>query len=542
MRRWKRPVTYGLSVLLVLVVAAVAPALDRLYGADVQPVVELRRFYRVAGRPFPTASFPVSKAWLYEAAVDLRGYAERRRIAAYIEELGYAPEEVRTSVELDFRPQAYLETEYLRGGILEKLRREDPALSVGVAGAVDDGPLLYTRVEAIRDYRIDHPSNLIPPQEDDPLPYEFNNVYAGYLYWPFEFAAITFGRQKLDLGPAPRSSIALSPQLPYLDALRLELDLGPIRMHHLVSSIDNFEADRDVALPAAADAASDSDGDSGATDDRATVYGFDRTQIFFNTHYFEYRFPAWRLGVGANLVVARELNNYNLSDFFPVFSWHNANILPRNMSAFLDASVPVGGGFEVYGQLSFDDIRTTGVGIGDTPIPTIPAATLGGRYSRLGPRLTWDAAVDLGYTHYLWGNYPLEEGLSRAVYRLRAEGDGYAFPLTSPYGPGSLFGIASLRVIADRATFGFFYEAVGAKPDANLFTTPQAESDELASQAYLVTHRVELEAAYALLDWVSVSATPGIHVDDGEVALYLDLGGVIRYGASRTVAELDRRR
>lgn len=518
----------ALIALMFLLVSSTVEAIDRLYGADSPQVADLARLYRIVGEPFPTVSFPVSSAWLFQAAGDLEAGMPQRvlgRFQAYLadyrQKLDYRPTEIRTAVALDLEPEFYLETSYLRSDITEKLRRESPAFTVQVSGALDDGPLLYTSVEAIREYGVEYPSNLTPPLSGNPIPYEFNNLYEGYLYWPLEFFTITFGRQKLDLGPASRSSIALANDVPYLDALRVTLELGPIRMHHSVASIDNQQAGQDVEL----------------ADPSNTFYAFDRNQIYFNTHYFEYRFSRWRLGVGANLVVSREMNNFNLADFFPVFSWHNANLLPRNMSAFVDASVPVAPGFEVYGQASFDDIRTSGVGIGDQPIPTIPAFTLGGRHSRLDGGRSMDIGIDLGYTHYLWGNFPRETGLSRAIYRLRSEGENYAFPLTSPFGPGTLYAIGSFDLRGERYEFGVLYELVGRKPDANLFTTEQAESDELASQSYRPAHRLELSGAYEFTSWLSVRGRPGIYVTSDSIDLYLDLGGTISYSASRTVAE-----
>ena len=532
MRTTSRSPRIVLAALLLSVAVVSLPA-QRLYGPDDAPVRDLARLYRLAGAPFPTASFPLSTAWLYDAALELRGDLARRvgvkqALDAYVAGLRYAPEEVRTGIDIEFRPEAYLETDYLRDAITEKLRREDPALRVRVSGGLHDGPLLHTRVEAIRDYNTDSPSNLTPPSESDPIPYEFHNVYEGYIHWPFEFVAITFGRQKLDLGPAPRSSIALAGRLPFHDALRVTMDLGPIRMHHHVSSIDNFRAREDVMLARS------------GSDPESEVYDFGRSQIFFNTHYFEYRFDSWRFGVGANNLVSRELNDFHLSDFFPVFSWHNANILPRNMSAFVDATVPLAPGFELYGQASYDDIRTTGVGIADTPIPTIPAYTLGGRYSRLGDLFVWDVAVDLGYTHYLWGGYPRRYGLSRAIYRLRTEGGGFALPLTSPYGPGTVYALADVEASGRRFSVGLLYELVGRKPDANPFTTDQAESDVLAAQGYRYAHRIEAAGTYRLTPWAAASVQTGLLVEAGEPEAYLDIGAIVGYSGSGAVATVPR--
>jgi hypothetical protein len=82
------------------------------------------------------------------------------------------------------------------------------------------------------------------------------------------------------------------------------------------------------------------------------------------------------------------------------------------------------------------------------------------------------------------------------------------------------------------------YEVVGRKPDANLFTTEQAESADLAGQAYELTHRVEAEAVYRPRGWLALRARPGLYVTEGGVDAYLDLGGVLSFTGSRTVARV----
>ncbi len=507
---------------ILILVSGVAVGLDRLYGPDDAQVVELSRLHRLAGKPFPTASFPVSTAWLHAAAEDLGGRMPAslaRRLAEYQESLGYSPDVLDIDAEFALRPQVYLETERLREEIDDILHREDPLATLELSGAVDDGPILFTRVEAIRQYDVDYPSNVTPPQDGNPIPYEFNNVYEGYLFVPLDYLSVTFGRQPLSLGPSSRASIALA-DLPYHDALRLTLDLGPIRMHHLVSSVDSKRARADVDLPQPS----------------RELYDSDQNQIFFNTHYFEYRFDSWRIGTGANMVVAREMNNFHLSDFFPVFSWHNANILPRNMSAFVDATVAAAPGLELYGQASFDDIRTTSFGIGDESFPTIPAFTAGSRFSVVARELSWDFGIDLGYTHYLWGDFPREDGLARAIWRLRRAAPGYALALTSPYGPGTLFAIASADVFAARFEGRALYEVVGRKPGANLFKTEHRESDALAAASYVPTHRLEIAASYRVTDRLGVMVRSGILGSQGAVDFYLDLGIEATFSGRRAIA------
>ena len=58
----------------------------------------------------------------------------------------------------------------------------------------------------------------------------------------------------------------------------------------------------------------------------------------------------------ALVVLAREGNFFVLSDFFPVFSWHDADIKPNNMSLIFDLDAVLFPGFRVMGQFGFDDI------------------------------------------------------------------------------------------------------------------------------------------------------------------------------------------
>lgn len=150
-----------------------------------------------------------------------------------------------------------------------------------------------------------------------------------------------------------------------------------------------------------------------------------------------------------------------------------------------------------------------------------------------------DVGVDLGYTHYLWGNFPGEDGLSRAIYRLRARGNTLALPLTAPYGPGTLYGLASVEVAGDRFSAGMLYELVGRKPDSNLFIE-HGGSEELRTQAYRPAHRLEFEGHYAVTPWLSLMLRPGIYADPGSIDFYVDIGGTVRYSTSRTVARVDQ--
>lgn len=509
-------------VVLVLACTVVTSAagIDRLYRPEDRPVADLARLYRVAGVAFPTASFPVSRAWLHATARSLRPHVDGPAYTAlnrYLDDLDYRPREVKTMLQMTVSPELYVERAYLRESITEKLRRQSAAGSLAVSGSLDGGPLLHTRIDAIPRYSVEHLSNVSLPSSGAPVPYEFNNLPVGYLHVPIGLLNVTFGRQQQQLGPGTKTSVALSPFVPYLDALRITLELGPIRMHHNIASIDNTRSTVDVTLP----------------ESTLGLYNFKQNQIFFNTHYFEYRFNRLRAGIGGHIVVSRYMNNFTISDFFPVFSWHNAKIHPINMSLFLDLTVTPAPGVEVYGQLGLDDINTNAIGVSDAAAPTIPAFVIGSRYTTLGDTGTLDLSMDVGMTHYLYGNYASQFGLSRAIYRT-GEGwtPGYTMPLTSPFGPGTVFTTAAAELEREQIGGSLRYSFVAKKPDANLLATPYEPSEALRTQPYVASHRVELAVRYAPTPWAALDVRPGLFVSGGTAVPYVDLGGTVSYGGS----------
>jgi hypothetical protein len=140
-----------------------------------------------------------------------------------------------------------------------------------------------------------------------------------------------------------------------------------------------------------------------------------------------------------------------MTDILPITIWHNSDIRPNNLAMVLDASWALYPGFTLSGILGFDDLNASIFGIGDSGVPTIPAGILQLEYSLSGNKVYGDFLLEAGYTHFLWGNfgYDGEPGdgvpwggvyMARAIYRYSPNNNGVLLPLTSPYGPGAVWG------------------------------------------------------------------------------------------------------
>ena len=181
--------------------------------------------------------------------------------------------------------------------------------------------------------------------------------------------------------------------------------------------------------------------------------GFGRAISLSAMHRFLWNFKKAAIGITAHTMVSRDYNSFHLGDIFPVFSWHNGNVGPRNLSLVLDLLWNIYSGIDLYAQAAWDDINAQDFGIPDLGIPTIGAYLLGLGLEGTLFSQPLSIVAEVGTTHYLWGNYyaysaNAEEAtyFSRAVYRYRTQKGKYLMPLTSPYGPGTTWAEIDLSV------------------------------------------------------------------------------------------------
>jgi hypothetical protein len=524
---------------LLLTLFALAAASPPAGGADLfsdDLDRGVRDAYGETGRVFPTAVFPRSRDSLHRLLEDLHPSSGSERSAERAAAaLDFRDGDLRLLIDLDLQPETYLEANRHDLSFLESLEREEPLLRFNTAYGVDGGPQLVTQTVLQREYDVELPTNIPLPADGNPAPFENNFIYTGYLYVPGDYLSTTFGRQQVHFGPSSRSSLMASDRLPYLDAARFSLTLGRLRMTHLVSTIDNTasDAELDAGMPEVL---------TGGPWDYGDQYAYGKNIIFYNVHYFEYAWDRLRLGIGGQMLISRPMNHFQLGDFFPVFSWHNADIVPNNMCLVFDASYAAAPGLEVYTQVGLDDVSAETFGIADSELPTIPAYIAGMRYRREtdGPALS--ALLEGGYTHYLWGNFHEEFLLSRAIYRQNTDAGSESMPLTSPYGPGALWALVETSARWDERS----RPAAGAAPGpafdlglsylirventrADLYSTPYRASEHVRSAPRRVLHRVALRPVYRPVPTMGIYAEPALLVDGGELGFEATLGLAWRF-------------
>jgi hypothetical protein len=297
--------------------------------------------------------------------------------------------------------------------------------------------------------------------------------------------------------------------------LRLVLPVGRLTMDLTISSLQNRQGVGDLDL---------------------TIYGseynFDfRTNIIFaNLHRFEYDFGRVRAAVTGLGIFVRENNAFALADFFPVSSWHATQYRPFNLSLVFDLDAALFPGFRAMAQFGFDDVNASDLfGVGDAPIPTIPAAIVGCEFQRRfsGGRL--ELYGELGYTHYLWGNFDDENNaiLARAIYRLFLDQDTRLMPLTSPYGPGTIWSNLEAAWRWPRGLYtGLFAELLFRNPKVDLIHTPYAKDPALNALANKTgTLKLGLEARWRPWKWLELYGSPALKLQSGGPGLEVVLGG-----------------
>jgi len=499
-------------VFILLAVIFLVPVFAQVsfMPADAE-VLELKRIYTEAGYLFPSDSYPLAKRDLVRYAEKLLASSDTEAVAERVEQylLGLSYEEGKITIgsvsaltyERYFRSREEWEDLY------RLYLKQAPLVDQSLYCIRDDLAALYIQAAAHKDYFAFTNDNFCGCDISN---FEYQMIQKGifrYFVGPLE---VEFGRNRMHYGPAKNSSLLISQRLPFLDALRLRLSLGPLQMDCFAASLENREAVEDVDLS-------------------ATGFAFEENVILCTMHRFSFAFKRFGFAIAGMAFLARERNGFQLGDFFPVFSWHNANVGVHNLSLVMDGRVVPVWGLELFGQLGFDDINAAVFGIGDADISTIWAYIVGGEYSQ---KLRWGtlcATVETGGTHYLWGSFHESDPLERGIYRLYLDRGVRALPMTSPHGPGSFWLYAETGVEDISGAAGkLFVELINKNTAADLFTTTY-EASEVVKQAYKVnTIQVGLDVSYSFRDILSAYLRPAFLWRDGVSWWELTLGASAR--------------
>ncbi|MBN1649489.1 MAG: hypothetical protein JW874_15730, partial [Spirochaetales bacterium] len=296
-----------------------------------------------------------------------------------------------------------------------KFLEKEPLARLGLGLADPDKAGFYIEAFARSEFGDEVYTNLFNPEGDNPVSIDNYFIQYGYFYYDFNPLTLVFGRIPVHFGHPGFNTVLPSKRLPFMDSLYLKLPIGFVTMNMMISSLENREGVDDVNPDAA-----------GAADN--TAYEFGRDMIMTALHRFDMHWKRLNVSISGFSIISRQDNTLQLGDFFPVFSWHNADVGWHNLSMVFEASYSPLRGMDLFAQAGYDDINASDLfGIDDTGNPTIDAYILGALYRTPLIGAVLSAKAEFGYTHYLWGNfYDGTEAdnrgnhvFERAIYRYR---------------------------------------------------------------------------------------------------------------------------
>jgi len=503
-----RTIAFVAVLCLTTSVMAMAQAVLMPGAPEVHDLVTL---YQRAGRVFPVTSFPVAKAELDGLAARLFAEAPSSlstEVQAYRTEiLRYDPSRDRVSASASANLEYYYRTQdvNMEPGLPTTEQYEDferlfldraPLASVQLDYSRDDRLELAIQADIQREYFLNpfNTTNLWETAPGDPVALENEDIMRGALWYNFDPLQVELGRDKVQLGPEEHSLLP-SARLPFLDVLRLRLPLGKLTGDLLISTLENR--------------------DSAGEDVTSTT--------LLAVHRYEYAFDTVRLGIAGMVVLSRQDNTFWLGDFFPVFSWHNADIIPNNMTLVADASwVPLPG-LVVNGQFGVDDINVTGIGVADSSTPTIPAFILSAGYMiPTGGDVRVDLHAEFGYTHYLWGSF--DDPNARDIDRYLLDGGSVIIPLSSPYGPGATWVELSARVSGipwlDASVNARYLSRMtnGSGTVVDLISTAYQASSTIETAPHVDTWSIGFKAATLPFGFLRITLEPTLYIQENYAA------------------------
>ncbi|HUW69849.1 MAG TPA: hypothetical protein VMX33_06415 [bacterium] len=307
-------------------------------------------------------------------------------------------------------------------GTIDSIRSIEPfaEMTTGIENGSGLGVLLTVRL--ISEFRNPGESNIPFGYSGNPLAAENNMVAAGVLYAPLLDGLVRLGRQKVDFGPSRLSGLQIDTHVPYLDGVFYSLPIGKLEISQVVATLENRRAIGDLAS-------------SFFTD---LNYDFGISDILLSSRHFSWTEDRFKVGIGAQTLFSRPYNVFQLGDILPIFSVHNADVGANNFTLLFDFELTAIPEHRQYLVLGLDEVNANLFGINDSGIPTIWAIQGGvsGVFHFGSASMDYDAEVVA--TQYLWGSFQDDVALSRAIYRLRADGGNQLFPLSSPFGPARL--------------------------------------------------------------------------------------------------------
>ncbi len=353
-------------------------------------------------------------------------------------------------------------------------------------------------------------------QEGNPLPFDNHAMERADLRFILGKTIFSFGRNAVKTGQSGFFSLYPDDSLPYLDRIGISSRGDRIAFDWYASTIQPIPAfdGYDLALPAQLE---------GGDDQRPTVLVVKRLAL---------QNRIFRFGLGQVVLYSRANAYYTLADFLPLIDWHAADVRPNNMALLLDAGwVPIPG-LETFASIGFDEISGEAFGIVDSDIPTTWALLLGAKGNLLKGSAVFSPKLQLGYTHYLWGNYDAalsahsseDSTLARAVYRYASDGGAILMPLTSPFGPGAAWMQLELEFVSEDLPVSLAGDLLilGKFPEADLVSTRYARNVLLDRIPPFAVASLGVAATHTSR-WTELYARPALYLTPADINVSFDL-------------------
>lgn len=509
-----------INIIIILIITFIPLYAQYSYMPGDAEVEMLLKSYSLAGKVFPGSAFPLSKEDLYFYALEISD-------KGVLNILDYDTESVVFEESIEIIYEQYFRTKDAWEDFARLYLKAPDFLNITLNAQKDDLGGVYIQTGVKKEYDRNNlftANNFFASESGNPIMVENEFIREGYFYYKFDSLDIVFGRNRVHYGAANFSTLYPSKEIPFIDALSYKFNLGNLQMQSYIATLENREAYIDVDV-------------SGVDPDIAE---FGINAIIATMHRFEYSWNKIRAGVGAQSFLVRADNGFQLGDFFPVFSWHNTVVGDHNMSIIADISIAPYPGIEIYLMGGVDDISATDlVGINDSSgIPTIPAWVAGVVYFPSFTHLLSKLSLEAGSTHYLWGNFYLENtefsdrnAFARAIYRYKTDSGYTAIPMTSPYGPGAAWYNCKIE---GGDLLGFTPEIeilyLTKIEGVDLFTTPYLRDDEAIDARHKIrTFNTNLTLSYKFTDWNTLYTTAGYYNQDGSNWMEFTLGGSIKF-------------
>jgi hypothetical protein len=349
-------------------------------------------------------------------------------------------------------------------GVIDQIRFTYPFADFTTGIEASNGLGVSVTGRMLAEYRLDSDFNIPFAQPGNPVAAENNIMLAGILYAPLWGGSISIGRQKVEFGKSRLSGLQIDTHVPFLDSVVYTLPIGKLEITQVIATLENHAGIGDINLP----------------DFPNDGYYFGISDIIVSSRRFSWKEERFTVGIGAQALFSRPYNAFQLGDFLPVFSVHNANVGSNNFSLLFDFELDAIPGHTQYLTLGLDDVNAGAVGVNDSGIPTIWAIQGGLAGTFHFGSLALDYRSEAVAAHYLWGSFHNDPDmvLSRAIYRLKTDGGVLLFPLTSPFGPGRLsFEAETTLRIPGWLDVGLAALLLYGDPAINLTSTEYEEQD-----------------------------------------------------------------